>query len=387
MSGEHQANEGCFARLRPRRGFLLSRCAIQLSLPPLRRDSSFARMLDCCRQWLGRTGRGAAVLRRDVIALIGGAAVAWSLAARAQAGAPVIGFLSSASPDLYGVRLHAFREGLKEQGFVEGQNVAIEYRWAEGQNNRLPVLAAELVQRRVAVIVAAGGSPSAVAAKAATTTIPIVFAVAIDPVRVGLVASLNRPGGNLTGVTNLNVELGPKELELLRELVPTATVVGVLVNPTSPSLAEPYTRALQAAASSLGLQLRVLQASTERDFDTAFATLAQLRLRALMIMPDVFFNARSEQLAALALRHAIPTAFRYRPFAAAGGLMSYGSTEKEYYNLVGIYAAKILKGAKPGDLPVQQSTKVELIINLKTATALGLTIPPSLLARADEVIE
>jgi putative ABC transport system substrate-binding protein len=299
----------------------------------------------------------------------------------------VIGFLSSASPDLYGARLRAFHEGLKEEGFVEGQNVAIEYRWAEGQNNRLPVLTAEMVQRQVAVIVAAGGTPSAVAAKAATTTIPIVFAVAVDPVRAGLVASLNRPGGNLTGVTNLNVELGPKELEMLRELVPTATVVGVLVNPTSPSLAEPFTRALQAAAPSLGLQLRVLQANTERDFDTAFATLTQLRLRALVIMPDVFFNARSEQLATLALRHAIPTAFRYRPFVAAGGLMSYGSDETEYYKLVGIYAAKILKGAKPGDLPVLRSTKVELIINLKTATALGLTVPPSLLARADEVIE
>ena len=326
--------------------------------------------------------------RRDLVILLAGSALGWPLAARAQQPAmPVIGFLGSASPDLYAIRLRAFQQGLKEEGYVEGQNVEIEYRWAEGQNNRLPVLAAELARLQVAVIVAGGGTPAAMAAKAATTTIPIVFGVAVDPIEVGLVARLNRPGGNLTGVTNLNVELGPKLLELLHELVPTATRVGLLVNPTSPSIAEPFTRTMQTAARSLGMQLHVLQASTERDFDTVFAALVQLRAGALVIMPDIYFYARSGQLAGLALRHAIPTIFRYRPFAAAGGLISYGSSESEYYNLVGIYAGKILKGEKPADLPVLQSRKVELIINLKTAKALGLAIPPSILARADEVIE
>ena len=324
--------------------------------------------------------------RRDFITLLGGAAV-WPLAARAQQPPmPVIGLLSSVSPDLYAIRLRAFRQGLKEAGYVEGQNVAIEYRWAEGQNNRLPALAAELVDRHVDVIAAAGGTPSAVAAKAATASIPIVFAVAVDPVKIGLVASLNRPGGNLTGITNLNAEVGPKRLELLRELIPTATSVALLVNPTSP-VAEPFTRAMQAAARTLGLQLHVLQASTEQDFDKAFAELVQLRAGALVISPDVFFNTRSEQLATLSLRHAVPAIYQYHEFAAAGGLMSYGSDETEYYRLIGIYAGRILKGEKPADLPVVQATKVEMILNLKTAKALGITVPLPLIGRADEVIE
>ena len=325
--------------------------------------------------------------RREFITLLGGAAAACPLAVRAQQPAmPVVGFLSNASPNVYALRLGAFRQGLKEAGYVERQNVEIEYRSAESENSRLPALAAEMVHRQVAVIVAAGGSPSAVAAKEATATIPIVFGVAVDPVEVGLVASLTRPGGNLTGVANLNVEVGPKRLELLHELLPTATIIAVLENPTSPT-AEPFSRALQPAARALGLQLHILYASTDRDFDRVFATLVQLRADALVISPDTFFNTRSEQLAALALQHAVPAIYQYRPFVAGGGLMSYGSDQTEYYRLVGIYTGKILKGEKPADLPVVQSTKVELIINLKTAKALGLTVPLPLLGRADEVIE
>jgi putative tryptophan/tyrosine transport system substrate-binding protein len=326
--------------------------------------------------------------RRQFILLLGGAAAAWPLGARTQqAAVPVIGFLSNASPDAYTIRLRAFRQGLKEAGYVEGQNVEIEYRWAEGHNSRLPALAAELIRRQVAVIVAAGGTPAAMVAKAATTTIPIVFGVAVDPVETGLVASLHRPGGNLTGVTNLNVEVGPKRLELVHELLPTATIIAVLVNPTSPSIADLFSRAMQQAAQTLGLQLHILHASTDGDFDKVFASVVQVRAGALVISPDVFFNTRSEQLAALSLRHAVPAIYQYRPFAAAGGLMSYGSDETEYYRLVGTYAGRILKGEKPADLPVVQSTKVELIINLKTAEALGLTIPLPLIGRADEVIE
>jgi putative ABC transport system substrate-binding protein len=331
-------------------------------------------------------GSGKPMRRREFISLLGSAA-AWPLGALAQQPAmPVIGFLGSASPDTYMVRLQTFRQGLKEEGYVEGQNVAIEYRWASGHNDRLPMLAAELVRRRVTMI-AAGGTPSAVAAKAATATIPIVFETGTDPVALGLVASLNRPGGNLTGVTNLTVEVGPKRLELLRELMPTATNVAVLVNPTSGVLTEQFLRDLQAAAPALGMQLHVLHASAERDFDRVFSTLGQLRADALFIGPDQLFSFTAERLAALALRHAIPASYLYRPFARAGGLMSYGPDETESHRLFGICAGKILHGEKPSDLPVQQATKVELIINLNTAKALGLTIPLSLLGRADEVIE
>jgi putative tryptophan/tyrosine transport system substrate-binding protein len=326
--------------------------------------------------------------RREFIGGLSGAAVGWPLTARAQQPMmPVIGFLSSASPDLYSDRLRTFRQGLKEAGYIEGQNVEIEYRWAESHNDRLPVLAAQLVHRQVTVIAAAGGTPSALAAKAATATIPIVFGVAVDPVEVGLVASLSRPGGNLTGVTNLNAEVGPKRLELLHELLPAATIIAVLVDPTSPTLAEAFSRDLQTAARSLGVQLHVLHASTESDLDTVFANLVQLRASALVIGPGTLFAGRSRQLGALTVRHAMPTVFQYREFAAAGGLMSYGSDETEYYRLVGIYVGRILKGEKPGDLPVQQATKIELIINLKTARAFGLTVPQTILFRADEVIE
>jgi len=323
--------------------------------------------------------------RREFIQGIVGTAAAWPISVRAQQ--PVIGFLSSASPEGYAIRLRTFRQGLKEAGYVEGQNVRIEYRWAEGQNNRLPTLAADLVHRQVSVIVAAGGTPSALAAQAATATIPIVFAVAVDPVEAGFVASLSRPGSNLTGVTNLNVDIGPKRLELLHELLPTATVVAVLVDPTSPTLSEAFLRDLETAAPTFGLKLSVLHASTDREIETAFANLQQQRAPALVIGPSNFFNTRSEQLAALSLRHAVPAIYQFRPFVAAGGLMSYGSDETEFYGLVGIYAGKILKGEKPADLPVQQTTTVELIINLKTAKALGITVPQSVQSRANEVIE
>jgi putative tryptophan/tyrosine transport system substrate-binding protein len=326
--------------------------------------------------------------RRDFIIGISGSAVALPLAARAQQPAmPVIGFIGASSPELYAIRLSVFREGLKEAGYIEGQNVTIEYHWAQDDVGRLPALAADLVQRRVNVIVAGSGTPGAVAAKAATTTIPIVFAVAVDPVKVGLVESLNRPGGNLTGVTNLNVEIGPKRLEVLHALLPTASDFAVLIDPTGPALAEPFVREVQAAARSLGLRLHVLNASTERDFDSAFARVGQLKAAALIIGPSTSFVGRSEQLATLATRYKVPAIYQYRPFAAAGGLMSYGSDETEYYHLVGIFTGRILKGEKPAQLPVEQSTKVELIINLKTAKALGIDVPLSLLGRADEVIE
>jgi putative ABC transport system substrate-binding protein len=323
--------------------------------------------------------------RRAFITLLGGAA--WPLTARAQQPTtPVIGFLSNGSSGPYADRVRAFRQGLSETGYVEGRNVAIEFRWAEGQNNRLPEMAADLVQRRVTVI-AVGGTLPTVAAKAATMTIPIIFTGGGDPVALGIVASLNRPGGNITGVTGLNVEVVSKRLELLHEVVPTATVIGLLVNPTNPALAESTTKEVQSAARSLGLKLHVVHASTEPEFDTVFATLIQVRAGALVIGADALFNSRSEQLAALALRNAVPTIYQYREFAAAGGLMSYGGITTDLYRPVGVYCGRVLKGEKPADLPVQQITKVELFINLKTAKSLDITFPLTLLGRADEVIE
>jgi putative tryptophan/tyrosine transport system substrate-binding protein len=315
------------------------------------------------------------------------ASTAWPLAARAQQAAmPVIGFVGT-SREALAIRLEEFREGLKDNGFVEGQNVAIEYRWDEGQTDRLPKLTADLVQRQVAVIVAASGTPGAMAAKAATSTIPIVFAVAVDPIKAGLVASLNKPGGNLTGVTNLNVEIGPKRLELLHALLPTATVFGVLVDPTGPAISDPFVSAVQVAAGTLGLQIYVLHAVTERDFDAVFASLAQFKASGLIVGPSTNYVGRAERLAALAVRYAMPTVFQFRNFAAAGGLLSYGSDETEYYRIVGNTTGRVLKGESPAEIPVEQSTKVELIINLKTAKVLGITFPLTLLGRADEVIE
>jgi putative ABC transport system substrate-binding protein len=324
--------------------------------------------------------------RRKFLATLGGAAAAWPLAARAQQPTmPVAGFLSSGSADLLADRVRAFRLGLSEIGHVEGRNIAIEYRWAEGENDRLSGLAADLVRRQVTVIAAAGGL-SARAAKAATTTVPIVFWIEGDPVEVRLVASLNRPGGNLTGVTTLGAELGAKRLELLHEVIPTAIVIAVLVDPSTLTAAT-LSKDLQAAARSLGLQLLVLHANSERDFATSFATLIQQRAGGLVIGPGPLFFSRSEELAALALRHGVPSIFQSREFAAAGGLMSYGGSATDSYRQVGAYTGRILKGEKPADLPVQQATKVDLLINLKTGKALGLEIPASLLARADEVIE
>ena len=324
--------------------------------------------------------------RRELVALLGALGLGWYRPARAQQTMSVIGFLHSGAPGPNANRLTGFRKGLREGGFVEGQNVVIEFRWAEDRNDRLPELAADLVRRRVNVITALSATQAALAAKAATQTIPIVFQVGTDPVAIGLVASLNRPGGNLTGVTTMFVELGPKRLELLRELVPTATSIAALVNPTGP-IAETLSRDLRDAAGALGLRLDVLHASSERDFDTVFATVAQLRAGALLIVTDPFFVNQSEQLAALALHHAVPTIYFTREFVAAGGLMSYGSSLTDAYRLAGTYTGRVLKGEKPADLAVQRSTKVELIINLRTAKALGLTLPLSLLGRADEVIE
>jgi putative ABC transport system substrate-binding protein len=326
--------------------------------------------------------------RRKFIMLVGGAVLGRPFVARAQQRAvPVIGVLGSDPPQFYADRLRAFRQGLKERGYLEGENFAIDYRWpADGMNDQLPPLAADLARRQVSVIVALGSTPAALAAKSATTTIPVVFFIGADPVQLGLVASMSKPGGNLTGATTLNQELAAKRVELLHLAVPATTSMVLLVNPTTPNLAAAATKDAYAAAQDLGIKLDVLRASTEGDFDIVFATLTQLRAGGLVIATDAFFISQSEQLAALALRHRVPAIFLYRPFVAAGGLMSYG-TPIEMYSLAGVYTARILKGERPADLPVQQITKVELLINLKTAKALGLEIPPSLLARADEMIE
>jgi putative tryptophan/tyrosine transport system substrate-binding protein len=328
--------------------------------------------------------------RREFIALIGAAGLLLAVKvrrARAQQSAmPMIGFLNGASPDGYAPSVAAFRQGLNEAGYVDGQNATIAYRWAEGHYDRLPALAADLVQQKVAII-AATTTPAALAAKAATSTVPIVFTTGGDPIKLGLVASLRRPGGNVTGSTQLSVEVGPKRLELARELFPGATTVALLVNPANP-LAATVSKDLQAVADTLGMRLHVLHASTEADFAAAFATAAQLRVAALVIgSADPLFGSHAAQLGALALRHSVPAIYFRREFAAAGGLMSYGGSITETYRLAGLYAGRILKGEKPADLPVVQSTKVELIINLKTAKALGITVPLPLSGRADEVIE
>jgi putative ABC transport system substrate-binding protein len=329
--------------------------------------------------------------RRQFMSLLGGAA-AWPLAARTEPARaqppamPVIGYLGPGTPAAFVSRVRAFRQGLEEAGYVEGRNVAIEFRWAGGQHDQLPALAADLAAQQVNVIVAPGGAPAGLAAKSATTTIPIVFEMGADPIAMGLVPSLSRPGGNLTGVSSLNVEVTPKRLDLLHEAVPAAKVVAALINATSPTAASQVAQ-LEAAASGFGLQLRVLRINTERDFEAAFASLRELRAGALVVASDTLFATRSELLAALTARHAIPAITQSRDFAIAGGLMSYGGSFVESHRQTGVYTGRILKGAKPADLPVQQVTKVELFINLKTAKALGVSVPLPLLGRADEVIE
>jgi putative ABC transport system substrate-binding protein len=323
--------------------------------------------------------------RREFLGGLGGA-LAWQGMARAQQAMPVVGFLNTASPEPFASLVRAFRGGLTNAGYIEGQNVAVEYRWAEGRADRLPELAAGLVRRQVNVIAATGGSPAALAAKAATDTIPIVFQIGVDPVEVGLVSSLNRPGGNVTGATMLAGELGLKRLELLREMVPNASVIAALVDPTSPG-APALMRDVGATADKLGLKLHILRATSEREVEPAFTELLRLRVDALLIMATPLFNGLSEKLAALTTRHKIPSIYQFREFTAAGGLMSYGGSINDAYYQAGVYTGRILSGDKPADLPVQQSTKVELFINLKTAKTLNLAVPLPLLGRADEAIE
>jgi ABC-type uncharacterized transport system substrate-binding protein len=327
------------------------------------------------------------VKRREFITLISGAAAIWPRLGRAQQPTmPLVGFLGPGSPESDAYRITAFKQGLKEAGFVDGQNVVIEYRWADSRYDQLQKLADELIQARVAVI-ATSGTPAALAAKAATTAIPIVFETAADPVQIGLVVSLSRPGGNLTGITQTSEEAVPKRLELLHELLPAARSMALLVNPTAPILAEPQARAVRSAAETLRLELHVLNASTENELEAAFAKVIELRASGLVIAGDAFFTSHSKQLAAVATRYRVPAVYQWREFAAAGGLISYGSNVTETHRLVGNYTGRILKGDKPADLPVQQATNIELYINLKTAKALGISIPLPLSGRADELFE
>jgi putative ABC transport system substrate-binding protein len=324
--------------------------------------------------------------RREFISLLGGTAATWPFTARAQnSKMPVIGFLATRGRDDDPQLLAAFRQGLNESGYIDGTNVTFEYRFAENQYDRLSGLAADLVQRQVAVIAANG--PAAQIARATTKTIPIVFTAGFDPVKVGLVVSLSQPGGNATGVTILDVELGPKRLELLHALAPTAKTFGVLVNPSDSSRADIISKEMQSAAQSLGLQLHILQASTDSEFDAVFKSLSQLQAAGLVIGGEPFFNSRSKELGALSVQHAVPTVYQLSSFAEAGGLMSYGASLTDAYRLSGIYVGRILRGETPSDLPVERATKVEMIINLKTAKALGLSIPLDILGRADKVIE
>jgi ABC-type uncharacterized transport system substrate-binding protein len=324
--------------------------------------------------------------RREFITLIGGAAAIWPFAAFAQQAMPVVGYLSGASPNAGEPNAAAFRRGLQEAGYVVGRNVAIEYRWADQQIDRLPSMAADLVQRHVNVI-AATTTPGALAAQAATTTIPIIFEVGTDPVRLGLVTNLNLPGGNVTGVTNLLVEVAPKRLELLHELLPTASIMALLVNPADRALAQAQAREVLSAARNRKLELHVLNARSESDFDTVFADIKRLRVDGLVIGPGSVFLGGINNLATLTVRHTVPAIYSYRSFPAAGGLMSYGSDILDSYRLTGVYTGRVLKGENPAELPVVQATKFELVINLKTAKALGISVPPSMQARADEMIE
>jgi putative tryptophan/tyrosine transport system substrate-binding protein len=325
--------------------------------------------------------------RREFLTLLGGAAAAWPLTARAQQSAmPVVGFLNGATAESYARFANEFRRGLNSMGFIEGQNVTIEYRWAEGHYERLPDMAADLIRRGVTVI-AATSTPAALAAKAAATTIPVVFTTASDPVSLGLVASLSRPGGNMTGATQLNIELGPKRFELMHQLMPKATTVAFAVNPTNPRVAAVQTRDAQEAGQALGLQLRILEASTAADFDKAVAGLAKTGAGLIIGAGDSFFLSETAQLAAITVRHGVPALFFGREFAAAGGLLSYGGSVAESYLLAGVYTGRILTGEKPAELPVQRSSKIEMYINLKTAKALGITVPPGLVIAADEVFE